>query len=122
MCLPADKMEIDSVYQQKIPVDLTTATSVRNIAMYAEAQRYITGLLFVCLFFCLWGRCTLVYSSSFLHVSACKCPWFHEETSPVTLPGPHLVNPPAIRLETKANSFRSNFDTVSKEEGKICTF
>lgn len=53
MCLPADKMEIDSVYQQKIPVDLTTATSVRIIAMYAEAQRYITGLfLFVCFFVC----------------------------------------------------------------------
>lgn len=39
-------MEMDLVYQQKIPMDLTTATNVRNIAMYAEAQHYITGLSF----------------------------------------------------------------------------
>lgn len=54
-------METDSVYQQKIPMDLTTATNVRNIAMYAEAKHYIIGLSsqkgflwwwwFFCLFF-----------------------------------------------------------------------
>lgn len=72
MCLSADKMEMDSVYQQKIPINLTTAINVRNIAMYAEAQHYITGLsfqkgfffffevegeyiyLFVLIFTCLW--------------------------------------------------------------------
>lgn len=35
---------MDSVYQQKLSVDLTTATNVRNTIMYAEAQHYITGL------------------------------------------------------------------------------
>lgn len=55
MCLSADKMEMDSVYQQKIPMDLTTAINVRNIAMYAEAQHYITGLSFQKGFFFFWG-------------------------------------------------------------------
>lgn len=60
MCLPADKIEMDSVYQQKLPVDLTTATNARNTAMYAEAQHYITGLSSQKGWWVLW-RSTVVY-------------------------------------------------------------
>lgn len=62
-------MEIDSVYQQKIPVDLTTATSVRIIAMYAEAQRYITGLFFLFVFLSV-GK---VYTCLFIFIFTCLC-------------------------------------------------
>lgn len=65
MCLPADKIEMDSVYQQKIPVDLTTATNVRNTTTYAEAQHYITGLSSQRGWWVLWGRSTVVYHLRF---------------------------------------------------------
>ena len=61
MCLPADKIEMDSVYQQKIPVDLTTATNVRNTATYADVQHCITGLSSPRGWWGLWGRNTDVY-------------------------------------------------------------
>lgn len=56
---------MDSVYQQKIPVDLTTATNVRNTTMYAEAQHYITGLSSQRGWWGLWGRSTVVYHLHF---------------------------------------------------------
>lgn len=56
---------MDSVYQQKIPVDLTTATNVRNTAMYADTQHYITGLSSQRGWWVLWGKSTVVYHLHF---------------------------------------------------------
>lgn len=65
MCLPADEIEMDSVCQQGIPVDLTTAINVRNTAMYAGAQRYVAGLSSQRGWWVLWGRRTVVYNLPF---------------------------------------------------------